>query len=136
MAAVTDLSFSFIKMALSSSMGKGFPLFVRAQAELISEHKQIIQGDSVKLFREEVHAARAGRWLGSIPITVPRALRAWHPHHPRCSNTHLINGNGRAVSYTSDDRLCLDGRRVIQTDINLGGGSFVLARVKAIRNIE
>ena len=36
----------------------------------------------------------------------------------RCANTRAIDGNTKGVAYTSDDKLCLDGQRLIQTDAN------------------
>lgn len=36
----------------------------------------------------------------------------------RCPNTKAIDGSIRGVGYTKDDKLCLDGQRLIQTDAN------------------
>lgn len=38
----------------------------------------------------------------------------------RCPQTRAIDGAARSVSYTGDDKLCLDGQRLIQTDANGG----------------
>jgi Salmonella virulence plasmid 65kDa B protein/FG-GAP-like repeat len=36
----------------------------------------------------------------------------------RCPQTRVIDGFVRSVSFSSDDKLCLDGQRLIQTDAN------------------